>query len=745
MPDSAGAGLTIVHRWAIALATITGFGGALLGFGSLLVGADWWVASMGVVTIVVAVATVASFLSTRGWIPIVGAATAGAAVLVLVFAGEDSIAGVIPTPGTLRRFSDLVQEGVDTIVTSALPAPASTGVTFVVAVGVGFLALGAIVAGTILTRPVLIGIALLVLLAVPSVISRSLESPVAFVVAAASWLVMQRIGRPAAHRAATITVGAAAVAMALVIPVAIPPMDPAGGIDRVRGLATGVNPIVTLGNDLRRPEPITALSYETTAVTGLYLKLTTLDRFSGRSWLPAQIRVAPENTVDELGRVPGLSDSFSAATVTTSVAVANVLGSWLPAPYPARRVEGLVGRWFWEPRALAIRTTNSSIRGQKYVVESLAVRPTADQLRAATPPTVGERRYLEVPEGVPPLVAELARSVAAAAPTAYDKAIALQAYFLSGEFEYSTEAPVAGDYDGSGAEVVAEFLRVKSGYCVHFASAMAIMARTLGIPSRVAVGFQPGTPVQDEVTRTTRFVVSSSDLHAWPELYFGGVGWVRFEPTPGRGQDPNYDVALIDDPATPNVDESLAAAPLSSAPVDGGPLEPEAPVDAQAAAGDLADSWVAAILSSAIPTLVLLFLLPGTLRALRRRSRLRAAAAGSAIAGWTEILATAADLGIVTRTADSPRVTASRLDAGESLGRVVWAVEREVFGRQPGAVDIDDVRAVLRSLMVRASLPTRILALALPASLDPRMRARGKLRVTTVASVTADVRPPVRF
>src|SRR5690606_31916530 len=140
--------------------------------------------------------------------------------------------------------------------------------------------------------------------------------------------------------------------------------------------------------------------------------------------------------------------------------------------------------------------------------------------------------------------------------TNYEKAVALQDFFTSGQFEYSEEAPVEFGFDGSGARILGDFLEVKAGYCVHFSSAMAAMARSLGIPARVVVGFTPGAEVLDEADQLVEYQVTTRDLHAWPELYFVGVGWVQFEPTPGRGVVPDFSVPDVDDPATPDVDES---------------------------------------------------------------------------------------------------------------------------------------------------------------------------------------------
>lgn len=141
------------------------------------------------------------------------------------------------------------------------------------------------------------------------------------------------------------------------------------------------------------------------------------------------------------------------------------------------------------------------------------------------------REFTAVPGSLPDVVAEKAREVTKGADNHYEQAVKLQDWFaVNGGFTYDTQVEV-----GSGSGAIARFLKDKRGFCVHFSFAMASMARTLGIPARVAVGFTPGTPQADG-----SMSVGLRDAHAWPELYFEGVGWTRFEPTPNRGSTPEY-------------------------------------------------------------------------------------------------------------------------------------------------------------------------------------------------------------
>src|SRR5699024_262682 len=115
--------------------------------------------------------------------------------------------------------------------------------------------------------------------------------------------------------------------------------------------------------------------------------------------------------------------------------------------------------------------------------------------------------------------------------TSYEELIAIQNYLRDpGLFTY-TESVTSADTD----DAVWDFLQDRRGYCVQFATTVVIMARTLGIPSRLAVGYLPGTETQDGTVQIT-----SDQAHAWPQVLFPEVGWVRFEPTPGvqSGQAP---------------------------------------------------------------------------------------------------------------------------------------------------------------------------------------------------------------
>ena len=127
-------------------------------------------------------------------------------------------------------------------------------------------------------------------------------------------------------------------------------------------------------------------------------------------------------------------------------------------------------------------------------------------------------------EVLPARVRDLARTVTAGATNPYDQASQIEAYLRT--LTYDLKVPlVAADRD-----LVDAFLfDLRRGYCDYFASAFVVMARSVGLPARLAVGYASGQTVAPGV-----WVVSAADAHSWPEVYFEGVGWVPFEPTPAR-------------------------------------------------------------------------------------------------------------------------------------------------------------------------------------------------------------------
>ena len=148
-----------------------------------------------------------------------------------------------------------------------------------------------------------------------------------------------------------------------------------------------------------------------------------------------------------------------------------------------------------------------------------------EKLRAASteyPEKISDT-YLQLPSDFDPRIPELARTITAAAPTAYDKAMTMEAYLRS-HYAYTLNLTAR-----PGVSPLSHFLfEARAGHCEYFASAMAVMLRSLGIPSREVNGFLPG----EYNDLAGDYIVRESDAHSWVEAYFPGNGWVTFDPTP---------------------------------------------------------------------------------------------------------------------------------------------------------------------------------------------------------------------
>ncbi|MBC7596622.1 MAG: transglutaminase domain-containing protein, partial [Kineosporiaceae bacterium] len=597
-------------------------------------------------------------------------------------------------------------------------------IVYVIATSFGFFAivLDVIVFG--LRKPVLVGAVFTAMYGVPTAVSGHRPNAVLFVAVAALWLYLLRAeirqrGRSLlpdtmTGAAPAVVIALAALAITVVLPPALPHVSnvavawgrPGPGV-----FERGINPILQLGQNLRRNNSVTALQYTTTASQAPYLKVANLLDFNGKSWRPTdEVKFGRSE-----GNV-GLNPDIPRKEVTTSITIKNLESPRLPVPYPALEVAGLKGQWRWEPQGLTLKSDSSNSSDQAYTVTSLQITPTRSQMQASSTfvgPTL--RRYVALPDKIPAVIRKTALDVTAGTTNDYDKAVALQNYFRDGAFAYSETAPVAKDYDGNGVNVIAEFLKVKRGYCVHFSSAMAVMARSLGIPARIAIGYAPGVEAGTTKTGKNVFEVTSNDLHAWPELYFEGVGWVQFEPTPGIGN-----ATAFTDTSTGS---DIIADPGNRAPQDNETtIRPDRILADVAPATKPAGAATNPSILVVLAGLLLVLLIPIGLRRAMRAWRLRHAHR-SAVVLWSELESTARDFGLFVTSSDTPRAFAGQLSQWpamdlDALARMLDGVERERFG--PPATrgdDIDDFRAVVASLRLGATRSQRVRAVLLPRSM----------------------------
>ncbi|MFD5907448.1 DUF3488 and DUF4129 domain-containing transglutaminase family protein [Streptomyces massasporeus] len=695
------------------------------------------------------------------------------ALLTFVFAREQALAGLIPGPQAIDRFGLLLQQGGDDIARYAIPAPLESDGIRLMLVG-GVLIIGLLVDTLAVTfrSAAPAGLPLLALYSVAAGLSDGGTDWLWFLVAAAGYLMLllaegrDRLsqwgrvfggaprtggGEPSGAVAPIRTgrrIGVVALGIALVVPLGLPAMNGglldsvgagAGGGPGGGGTISAVNPLVSLRDSLNADEDQQVLSVRTDMedVSDLYLRIVSLDDFDGTTWKPSRrsITAVPDGTFPD---PVGLSPDVKRREIDTAIAAADWYAQdWLPMPYPPSGVR-ISGNWRYEPQGMTlVGDHGQNTRGLTYQVKSLDVQPTAEQLASAGPPPADiERDFTELPDSLPSVVGRTARKVTAGAADPYDQAVKLQDFFaVTGGFEYDTQVQV-----GSGSQAIARFLKDKQGFCVHFSFAMAAMARSLGIPARVAVGFAPGSPQADGSVS-----VGLRDAHAWPELYFEGVGWTRFEPTPNRGSIPSYTLpdnpdSSAPDPARPSQSASTApsAAPSASESctpeqkkLDGG-CASESP-QAALPTDDDGPKWYAFLVWALAGLAVLALPLAPMLWRLRTRTarlgahgRSEADAALHTLAVWQELTDTAWDYGITPDESQTPRKAAARIvrlgdldaTAAASVHRVANAVEQVLYAPHPRPVAglTDDARRATAGLGAAAGRAARLRALLAPRS-----------------------------
>ena len=209
-------------------------------------------------------------------------------------------------------------------------------------------------------------------------------------------------------------------------------------------------------------------------------------------------------------------------TIRQQIEIHGLEGQLLPSAADPRQVVSNAEIRF-EPDTSTLVKTSPLRPGDQYTVVSAAPDISPEMLRVASSQNPPDDVFLGLPDNLPELVSERAAEVTAGATTDYDRLLALQNWFRT--FDYSVDVQ-----SGHGSDEIENLLQTRIGYCEQFAAAFVVMARTLGIPSRVAVGFTPGNLNADG-----SYSVTGAQSHAWPELWFDDIGWVAFEPTPGRG------------------------------------------------------------------------------------------------------------------------------------------------------------------------------------------------------------------
>lgn len=786
-------------RLTIASGVAT-FAAAIL-LSPLFDGGDWFWTSLGAVLAVVAV----GLLSTRLTLPAWAAPLLGLAVtwiyLTTAFASEEAWARVVPTKESVTELGRLLGVGWADIQRFAAPVPETDGITLLTAGGVSLIAITVDLLAARVRRTALAGLPLLALATVPATILTEPISWWAFIVAALGFVSLliadgrERVGHwgravlvrrtrqatspaPNSPRGTADTsglrlsgkrIGFAAILLAVLLPAALPAMEPVafftfgvGGRGSGPGNSISIpNPIANLKGQLELPERRTVLTYANNDDQPRYLRIYALDTFDGQQFGMTQPKGAPQNRTDNgpLPEPPGLGPQPKITNVVTNIQISDEIArlQFLPLPYPPREIR-VDGDWRADVDTLMVFSTREEAAGIEYDVSTSEPDPSADLLDSldGIRPEVDER-FLTLPDDLPPEIAELAQEVTAGSRTDYDRALKLQEFFTgTGGFTYNLRT------QGHGNTALRDFLlRDRTGYCEQFAASMAVLARLVGIPSRVAIGYTGGMKLGE------RWQVGTNDSHSWPELYFEGVGWLPFEPTPAgsAGQGSARVPAYAEPRPEPTTGESSRPTPGASSSAADEPQDPtarrnvrELDREGTVATGTLPpdDSMPpAAQFGIGLAVLLLVLLIPAAVRLIIRNRRVRSLgwkvsqpsdeltarmvsgrAQVAVAAAWAELDDILYDYGMARLPSETPRALARRLtqqyefDAGSAAAvtSIASAVERALFARDPGRIEPlgKDLRTVRQALAATVSRGRRARAVLLPPSTLRGLRNLGE-------------------
>ncbi|ACU70570.1 transglutaminase domain protein [Catenulispora acidiphila DSM 44928] len=565
---------------------------------------------------------------------------------MVLLAHDVAFAGVLPTWAVFDKLGNLYSTGAHDIRDTFVGGQATSGIAAILVLSLSALAvLVDALAATYAAAP-LAGLPLLALYLVPATRSGGGYDWLAFALAAGGYTALLsaegrdrlgRWGRPLVHAGrqrtgadgkpvaapkARVDTGPIAATghqitmYALIVAVLAPVLLPtvAGGLfgigpDSGSGTGNGhhkgngsFSQVLDLKANLGSLTDDPVLDYNSAKPE--YIRLQTLDVFDPKSttpWTPdpsLQLKgLAADGTVSST--VPGLVAPTQPQTVpmqitylteeSTKVSPTSNLSS-LPVPYPAKQVTGLAAGFEVDPDSLAVLGVSPVFNTMTYratVYDTTSIPPA--ELAAATGPTSDDKTFFNLSRDldttdIPPYIKQLAEQITAGLTNPVDKAQAIQNYFQNSanHFRYTLDVPK----NPTGLSAMQWLLQNKAGYCQFYAETMAAMARSIGIPARIAVGFTPGQSVGGDT-----WAVKMHDYHSWPELFMHGVGWLRFEPTVGidniattsggHGRIPSYST---------NTTTSTTTAPsqnptTSSAPGAGASSAANCPVNIRKAGG----------------------------------------------------------------------------------------------------------------------------------------------------------------
>ena len=687
--------------------------------------------------------------------------------VVAMFAPEDLWYG-LPGPASWDQIGALVNDCVAVMTRYAAPVPATEGVQLVIVAAVAALALFVDLLALTLRAPAAAGLPLLAAFLTAAANSGSSLSPWYFVVAAVMWLILvsrqasttvrgwsTTVANPSSPASTTEVetealggfgsvarrLGVVAVLAAVVLPAVIPHLPTRYVLDGLgrndssvgRGGRVGFSSTLELARSLQSGSQNVVLTYRSSVSTAPPpLKVVTASTYVDGQWRPRPVTTRSPLTPQTTAIAPQVKVVDRDVQVESNALEPPNVASVQPVVSADIGVQG----WY------ADATTGDLFAPQRpdsYGFSYREVDVTGEQLKSGIAGGSTGRADPEVQASTLPepsigaQIRAVTESVTQGTDNAYDAAVAIQDWLRSGGgFTYSLQlVDTANDAQGRPiSDPILKFLATKQGYCVQFASAMVMMARAEGIPARMAIGFLPGT-LQNGI-----YTVRSSDAHAWPELFFPGAGWLRFEPTPAArtGTAPAYTLpaenpASATATATDTVPGSTATA-TSTLRDPGAPEVDGTTVDASLPLSDRLSLWFQEPRNLLVLALVLgllgTFVLPLTAWLVNRRRRARAAGAAElAEAQWDELVSRLGDLGVSPPPGGGTlrewrrhyaREAYLAPDADDALGVVVATLESARYARPgaPVARLAPEIRTVTRAAAASRPLPRRLRAFFLP-------------------------------
>jgi transglutaminase-like putative cysteine protease len=363
----------------------------------------------------------------------------------------------------------------------------------------------------------------------------------------------------------TLQVGAAAGVAALLFGALLAPRLPGASAQpllNIQEISSGpetrsvLSPLVEISTSLVNQTNLELFSVRVDPSERDYWRLMALTKFENEIWRRSSNFDAVRNEV-----ASDVNSSVPTRTVNQEITIASLGNIYLPAAYEVSNVVdggGVDLEYEVETGALVVERGLEHIpRGLTYQIQSEVPDYSPSDLPANSAEGMSGdfvREYTELPTNCQPgesaaeigcwptSVTAIAEDIVATAgaTTDHQRVLALQQFFLDpANFTYNIDVALEHNIDDMNT-----FLAIRQGYCEQFASTFAAMARSLGIPARVAVGFTWG----DWDAARGEYVVRGKHAHAWPEVYFGGVGWVIFDPTPGRSRGHDSDVTQLPEP-----------------------------------------------------------------------------------------------------------------------------------------------------------------------------------------------------